>query len=136
MAKASHFTLAGLFRCKTALFLSLVLGGAAPLLAAPPPGHPSAAQAIDLLLPTKPASKDLTLQGQVMSTLDANEFTYIEVQRADRAEWIAVPLMALKPGSTIRYEEGIVMADFYSKLLQRTFPSVRFVGQIEVAAAR
>lgn len=40
--------------------------------------------------------------------------------------------MALKPGSTIRHEDGSVMTNFYSKLLKRTFPSVMFVGHIAV----
>jgi hypothetical protein len=119
-----------------AFCLSLALGACTLAQAAPPPGHPSASQALGILMPNKPEGKDLSQAGQVLSTMDANEFTYIEVKRADAVEWIAVPLMAIKPGSTIRYEEGIVMADFYSKLLKRTFPSVRFVGQIEVKAGR
>lgn len=116
------------------LFLSLALGTAA--LAGPPSGHPSAAQAIDMLLPSKPAVKNLTIEGQVVSTIDANEFTYIEVSHSDSVEWIAVPLMSISPGSTVRFEEGIVMTDFFSKLLQRSFPRLRFVGEIVVTNAR
>lgn len=40
--------------------------------------------------------------------------------------------MVVQPGSTIRYEHGSVMTDFYSKLLKRTFPSVMFVGHVAV----
>jgi hypothetical protein len=102
-------------------------------LAAPPPGHPSPAQAMDILMPDKPpAPSELPNQGKVVSSVDANEFTYIEVDRAGAVEWIAAPKMAVKPGSTIRYEEGSVMNDFYSKLLKRTFSSVMFVGQVAV----
>lgn len=100
-------------------------------LAAPPPGHPSPAQAADLLMPDKPpAPAELPNQGKVLSSIDANDFTYIEVERAGAAEWIATSKMALKPGSTIRYEEGSVMTNFYSKLLMRTFPRVMFVGHV------
>jgi hypothetical protein len=119
-----------------ALCLSLALGASTLAQAAPPPGHPSASQALGILMPNKLENKDLSQSGQVLSTIDANEFTYIEVKRANAVEWIAVPLMVIKPGSAIRYEEGMVMADFYSKLLKRTFPSVRFVGQIEVNGGR
>ena len=103
-------------------------------LAAPPPGHPSPAQAMDLLMPDKPpVPAELPNQGRVISSMDANDFTYLEVERSGAIEWIAAPKMAVKPGSTIRYEEGSVMTDFYSKLLKRTFPSVMFVGHVAVA---
>jgi hypothetical protein len=101
--------------------------------AAPPPGHPTPAQARDLLMPEKPATADeLPNAGRVISSIDANAFTYIEIDRGDRREWIAAPLIALKPGSEVRYDEGSVMTNFYSKLLKRTFPSVLFVGQVLV----
>lgn len=59
-------------------------------LAAPPPGHPSPAQAADLLMPDKPpAPSELPNQGKVISSIDANDFTYIEVERAGNIEWIA-----------------------------------------------
>ena len=79
-----------------------------------------------------PLPAELPNEGRVLSTIDANEFTYIEVGRSGAVTWIAAPLMVLKVGSTIRYEEGSVMTDFYSKLLKRTFPSVMFVGQVVV----
>lgn len=105
-----------------------------PALAAPPPGHPSPAEARDMLMPDRPPpAGELPNQGKVLASIDANEFTYIEVARQDGSrEWIAAPKMALKPGSTIRYEAGSVMTDFYSKLLKRSFPSVMFVGHVAV----
>ncbi|MBI5107905.1 MAG: hypothetical protein HZA62_04085 [Rhodocyclales bacterium] len=103
------------------------------VMAAPPPGHPSPEQARDMLMPEKPpVASELPNVGKVLSSIDANDFTYIEVDRAGSKEWIAAPKMALKPGSTIRYEDGSVMSDFYSKLLKRTFPSVMFVGHVAV----
>jgi hypothetical protein len=111
----------------------LLAAAAAP--AAPPPGHPTPAQAMDQLMPDKPPTPaELPNQGKVISSMDANDFTYIEVQRSGATEWIAAPKMAVKPGSTIRYEEGSVMSNFYSKLLKRTFPSVMFVGHVAVVA--
>lgn len=104
-------------------------------LAAPPPGHPSPAQAMDMLMPDKPpAATELPNQGKVLSSMDANDFTYIEVDRGGRIEWIAAPKMAVTPGNTIRYEDGSPMTNFYSKLLKRTFPQVLFVGHVAVTA--
>ena len=86
-------------------------------------------------MPNKaPAPKDLPHEGRVISTLDANEFSYIEVMRDGVVEWIAAPLIAIEPGSTVRFEDGSMMAYFYSKLLQRTFSSIRFVGDVRVLA--
>ena len=89
-----------------------------------------------MLMPDKaPAPSELPNQGKVISRIDANEFTYIEVERKGGngvREWIAAPKMALKVGSTIRYEEGSVMTDFHRKLLQRTFARVMFVGFVAV----
>ena len=102
-------------------------------VAAPPPGHPSPAEAMDLLMPKKvPTAAELPNQGKVLGSIDANDFTYIEVERAGASEWIAAPKMAIKVGSTIRYEDGSMMTNFYSKLLQRTFPRVLFVGNVVV----
>jgi hypothetical protein len=109
------------------------LGIASFVVAAPPPRPPSPAQAADMLMPDKlPAPAELPNQGKVLSSIDANDFTYIEVERAGAVEWIAASKMPLKPGSTIRYEDGSVMTNFYSKLLKRTFPSVMFVGHVAV----
>ena len=106
---------------------------AATAVAAPPPGHPSPAEARDLLMPDKaPAPSELPNRGRVVAAIDANEFTYIEVERDGRREWIAAPKMAVKPGVTLRWEDGSVMTNFYSKLLKRTFASVMFVGFVAV----
>ncbi|HEY6896460.1 MAG TPA: hypothetical protein VI279_04305 [Rhodocyclaceae bacterium] len=104
-------------------------------LAAPPAGHPSPAQSADMLMPEKaPAAKDLPHQGKVKSVIDANEYTYIEVTDKNVVQWIAAPLMKVKVGSSIRYEDGGLMTNFYSKLLKRTFPSVMFVGHVAITA--
>jgi len=113
----------------------LILFAAVAAPAAPPPGHPTPSQAMDLLMPDKPpAPAELPNQGKVIGSMDANEFTYIEVERGGAAEWIAAPKMVVKPGSTIRYEDGSVMTNFYSKLLKRTFSSVMFVSHVAVTS--
>ena len=117
---------------KQLVFL-LALCAASATPAAPPPGHPSPEQARDMLMADKPpAASELPNQGKVLTSIDANDFTYIEVEHGGAREWIAAPKMAVKPGSMIRYEEGSVMTNFYSKLLQRTFPTVMFVGHVAV----
>jgi hypothetical protein len=118
------------------LLLTLVLVIAMPALAAPPSGHPSPAQARDMLLPEKlPSASELTNEGTVLEVIHANDFTYLEVARADGREWIAAQRTEIRPGTRIRYEDGAVMRDFYSKLLKRTFPSVMFINHLVLIAA-
>jgi hypothetical protein len=108
---------------------------ALPAFAAPPAGHLSPAQARDMLLPDKPPSaSEMPNEGTVLEVIHANEFTYLEVARTEGKEWIAVQKMEIRPGTRIRYEEGAVMQNFYSKLLKRTFPSVMFINHLAVTA--
>jgi len=108
---------------------------ALPLQAAPPAGHPTPAQARDMLLPDKPPrAADLPNEGKVLDVIHANEFTYVEIARSGSKDkqWIAVQKTDLKVGSKVRYEDGATMTNFYSKLLKRTFPSVMFVDHLAV----
>ncbi|HLO64807.1 MAG TPA: hypothetical protein VK165_17745 [Azonexus sp.] len=115
----------------------LVAAIALPLQAAPPPGHPTPAQARDMLAPEKPPrAADMPNEGKILDVIHANEFTYVEVAKTgskDKA-WIAIQKTELKVGSRVRYEDGATMTNFYSKLLKRTFPSVMFVDNLAVTA--
>jgi hypothetical protein len=102
--------------------------------AAPPVGHPSPAAAADMMqLPKNTPDAQLPNKGTVVSTIDANEYTYIEVASGKTTTWLAAPKTDIKKGSVIRYEDGAVMTNFRSKLLNRTFPSVSFVNSVVVA---
>lgn len=115
-------------------FLTLsILNCPLPATAEPPPGHPSASQAMEILMPDSPVrSEAIFHQGQVLSATNANQFTYLEVQEGDGIQWIAVPLMTVQLGSHIRYGDGRVMTNFYSRLLQRNFPHITFVKELTV----
>lgn len=118
----------------TALFALAALVASVSTHAAPPPGHPSPAAAADMMkLPKNTTDADLPQKGKVVSTIDANEYTYIEVAQGKDVIWVAAPKgAALKKNSNIRFEDGAVMTNFRSKLLNRTFPSVTFVSRVVV----
>jgi len=117
------------------LLLSLACLIAMPALAAPPSGHPSPAQARDMLLPQKPPSaSELPNEGTVLEAIHANDFTYLNVEGANEKAWIATQKTEILPGARVRYEDGAVMQNFYSKLLKRTFPSVMFINHLVVTA--
>lgn len=108
---------------------------ALPLYAAQPVGHPTPAQTSDLLVPEKPPrAADLPNEGKVLDVIHANEFSYLEIARKGSKEkqWVAIQKSEIKVGSTVRFEDGATMSNFYSKLLKRTFPSVMFVDHLAV----
>ncbi len=110
----------------------VVWGLSASGLAAPPAGHPSVEQAGQALkLP--PSEAELNHQGKVLQTIPSNEYVYIEVTSEGRNRWLAAPATELKVGDSIRFPDGTVMTNFYSKRLNRTFEEVLFVGRIKVA---
>lgn len=96
-------------------------------LAAPPPGHPSPGDAIQMMQEHAPAAGRQAFSGVVLDSIDANEFTYIETDVGGRIFWIATARRPVSRGELIRFEEGVTMENFHSRLLDRTFPSVMFV---------
>ena len=112
------------------LALSAVLASAAAIAAAPA-GHPSTNEAAALLkLPKQTADADLPKKGKVLSTIEATQYTYIEVVEDKKTIWLAAPTVALKKNNIIRYDDGSEMVNFHSKTLNRTFPSIIFVNRV------
>lgn len=110
------------------------LGLALAAFAAPPAGHPSPEAAMQMMHPDKPI--ELSRSGTVVSHIDANEYTYLEVNENGSKTWLAAPRVVLKDGDKVRFSDGVAMRDFYSKMLKRTFPAITFVDAVEVAKAR
>lgn len=118
----------------TALLLLSALLASVAAIAAPPPGHPSPDAAATMLqLPKNTPDADLPHQGKVISTIDTDQYTYIEVAQDKKTVWLAAPKVALKKDSVIRYEDGAEMSNFHSKILNRDFPSIMFVNRVLVS---
>ncbi len=101
--------------------------------AAPPAGHPDPGVAGDVLgVPGDVPDAGLARSGIVLRALDSNAYTYIEVLAGPDRHWLAAPRTALVPGQVIRYAEGTMMRDFYSRKLGITFPTIMFVRRILV----
>jgi hypothetical protein len=60
----------------------------------------------------------------VNEVLQAGEYTYLFVSEKSKKIWLAVPAMQASKGDKVSYSGGLVMTDFHSKELNRTFPSV------------
>jgi hypothetical protein len=116
-----------------ALLVLSALVACAESIAAPPPGHPSADAAAGMLqLPKETSDANLPHKGKVISAIDTNQYTYIEVAQDKKTLWLAAPTVAVKKDNVIRFEDGAEMTNFHSKTLNRTFPSIMFISRVVV----
>jgi DNA/RNA endonuclease YhcR with UshA esterase domain len=78
--------------------------------------------------PQVPATPQLaSVSGKVVQKLDASSYTYIRLDDGTGNEtWAAVPKTQLEIGEQIALKGGIVMRNFNSKTLNRTFDSIIF----------
>lgn len=88
--------------------------------AAKPDGHPD----------MQAAETTPQLNGKVLQALEAGSFTYIEVQTDAGKVWVAAPQFQVQVDTAVIVPEGRLMADFYSKSLDRTFEKVYFVAKV------
>ena len=75
----------------------------------------------------------LPQKAKVLSTIDAAGYTYLEVTQNKKTIWLAGPKVVAKKGDVVRFDDGMVMTNFESKTLKRTFPSVTFVNNVVVS---
>lgn len=64
--------------------------------------------------------------GTITETMNAGGYTYVLLKKNDLEQWVALPETQVKIGDTISYVQGVVMKDFSSPTLNRTFDSIIF----------
>jgi len=74
--------------------------------------------------PAVPAPQPVT--GKVLETMDSGGYTYLNVKTDAGEKWVAVNQTPVKVGEDVTYIDGMVMQNFFSKSLNRTFPEVIF----------
>ncbi|WP_448192278.1 hypothetical protein [Azospirillum sp. sgz301742] len=101
-------------------------------LAAPPAGHPTPQDAGQILgiQQAQTPGEALPYKGTVVETFDANAYTYVLLKDGTQQRWLAAPRTEVKPGMVLRYGPGAEMQNFYSKVLNRTFERIWFVGVV------
>lgn len=67
-----------------------------------------------------------TVTGEVAETMDAGGYTYMLVSNQMGKQWVAIPESEVAVGQTVTYVQGMVMTQFYSKSMDRTFESIIF----------
>jgi hypothetical protein len=109
------------------ILFAMVLSTSA-FAADPAPVNPHAGMGMNKTMPTQ--------TGKVLSTIDVPSYTYVEVSQGNKTQWIAAATSKVKKGDMVRFDDGMVMKDFYSKTLKRTFPSIVFVNSLVVDNAK
>jgi len=83
-------------------------------------------------------------QGEILELENAGGYTYILVQEKiqgnDKKElksfWIAVTLTEAKVGDYIRFKKELVMKNYKSKLLKKSFDEVMFASNLEYRVSK
>ena len=74
------------------------------------------------------------VSGEVLEIKDVDSYTYLRLKTKNGETWAAVSTAAVKKGATVTIENAMVMNNFESKTLKKTFPSIIF-GSLGGAAA-
>jgi len=114
---------------------ALRLQNAPPLAAGEtelPPGHPPIPGTKGDQAPPAGSPPQGELTGTVLDTMDAAGYTYVQVKTDQATVWLAGPATKVGKGDGVVTAGGMLMHNFRSKTLDRTFPEIYFVNRIEV----
>jgi hypothetical protein len=76
-------------------------------------------------------NKKSKLSGKILEVLDVDKYTYVRIKNSDNKEiWLAGPKENVKVGQKVSVYSGMLMKDFVSKTLNRTFKEIYFVGSL------
>ena len=67
-----------------------------------------------------------SLSGKVVETMSSGGYTYVNIEKDGNKTWVAVPNIKVTVGEEIAFQPGMVMANFTSKSLGRTFDKIVF----------
>ncbi len=72
--------------------------------------------------------------GEVLSSIQVPNYTYIEVRTEGRVLWFAGNPVEVADGEIIAWDPAMVMQDFHSNALNKTFEEVVFVPAVHQGA--
>ena len=82
--------------------------------------------------PVAPAASAQAKTGTVVETMNSGGYTYVQVDTGTEKIWAAAPEFQVKVGDSVVVPEGMPMANYHSKTLDRDFEVVYFVNSIMV----
>lgn len=119
---------------------------AEPLKTVPPVAVDTPTPAPVPTTPTTPAAHEAVtspqegvISGKVLETMNSGGYTYLQVETSKGQQWVAIPESKVTVGDKVACYEGMVMPNFTSKSLNKTFEAIIFssglVGGGEKAGA-
>lgn len=66
--------------------------------------------------------------GKVVTSMDVNNYTYVQIDTGSKKYWAAGPKTVLKKGAMIAIETNLPFQDFESKALKKKFKTIYFVN--------
>ncbi len=72
------------------------------------------------------AAAAAVLKGEVLEARDVESYTYLRLKTSEGETWAAVGKTAVKKGQKVTVENIMVMNNFESKALKKTFPRIVF----------
>jgi hypothetical protein len=92
-----------------------------------PANHPK----IELPAQTTTHEHTNQISGKVLESMNSGGYSYINLQKKDGGKvWVAVPETKITVGDQMSFKEGLVMTNFQSKTLKRSFDSIIFSNGI------
>jgi hypothetical protein len=67
--------------------------------------------------------------GTVTESIDSGGYTYICINSGNRSYWLAASPLEVQVGDEVEYDGAMLMRDFHSSTLDRTFPAILFVSK-------
>ncbi|MDA8132130.1 MAG: DNA-binding protein [Elusimicrobia bacterium] len=77
------------------------------------------------VLAASAASAQQTVSGKVAEVMSSGNYTYVRVESGKKSSWVATSQQEIKKGQSISFT-GMMMQDFFSKSLNRTFKEILF----------
>jgi hypothetical protein len=96
-----------------------------------PPGHP--AMPSGQSIPSAPAAQTTPITATVVETFNSGGYSYVALDQAGKRIWIATPPVKVAVGEKVSFNPGMVMKNFTSKSLNRTFDNIVFSGGLAPA---
>ncbi len=72
------------------------------------------------------------LPGKVIEVLQVDEYSYLKVNTGFKEAWVAATKVDAKAGDKVMVKGGVLMSNFHSKTLNRTFEEIYFANDVRV----
>jgi hypothetical protein len=72
------------------------------------------------------APRGASMKGEVLEVRDVDAYTYLRLRTSDGETWAAVGKTPVQKGAEVTIENAVVMHNFESKTLKRTFDKIAF----------